>query len=377
MTASMMTDLDAARESLQRWMRGQPAFGPDIELVAVYALTKGQSSDMMELLCRYRGEDALTHFILRREPRGRQLFLKPDIPREYAVLRALELEGSVPVPPMLACETSDAVLGAPFLVMGKVEGFVPLGKPSVHVAGPLLGLDAETRRRLWLSAMKGLVAVHALDWQTVMPFMAEGAAQVTPLRAHVETLTQWYQWAAAGRKFPVTDAALAYLRAECARVENQPSVLLWNDARIGNMIFAQSGELAAVIDWEAAIVGPAAIDLGYWLMMDEFHAEAIGVRRLPGLPDREETIRTYETLSGRTVHDLDYFVVRAAFFTATTLIRQADLAIAAGRYAADSRMAYDNSVTQIIARQLGLLVPPMSPDFIAHRQLQLLDSGSA
>ena len=30
--------------------------------------------------------------------------------------------------------------------------------------------------------------------------------------------------------------------------------------------------VAALLDWEAALVGPRGLDLGYWLMMDRFHA---------------------------------------------------------------------------------------------------------
>lgn len=373
---AMVSDPEQARTRLAAWMARQPAFGPEMELVNAEFQAKGQSSDMVELTCR-RGKGELQQFILRREPRNKQLFFKPDVAREYAVMRALELEGSVPVPPMLACETDESILGAPFLIMGKVAGFVPLGRPSVHVAGPLVGLDTATRQRLWRSAMQGLVAVHAVDWQKTVPFLAPDPAQGTPLRAYVKKLDDWYRWATAGREFPITDRAMEYLLAECSKVEQQPAVLLWNDARIGNMIFAADGELAAVIDWEGALIGPAMLDLGYWLMMDEFHAEAIGVARLPGMPDRAQTVRTYEELSGRRAEGLDYFVVMAALFISTTLIRQADLAVAAGRYAAGSRMGHDNTTTQIIARQLGLPVPELSPDFIAHRQLHLLAGKAA
>jgi aminoglycoside phosphotransferase (APT) family kinase protein len=135
------------------------------------------------------------------------------------------------------------------------------------------------------------------------------------------------------------------------------------------MIFGPDDRVAAVIDWEQPIIGPAGIDLGYWVMMDEFHAEAIGVERLAGWPNEAETVRRYQDLSGRSVANLDYFVVLAAFFIATTLIRQADIAVEQGRLASDTRMGHDNTTTQMIARRLGLPVPELSPDFAAHRRL--------
>ena len=49
-------------------------------------------------------------------------------------------------------------------------------------------------------------------------------------------------------------------------------------------------DLAALAaeDWVPRALN-AGIDLGYWVMMDEFHAEAIGVQRLPGWPSEAET----------------------------------------------------------------------------------------
>ena len=52
---------------------------------------------------------------------------------------------------------------------------------------------------------------------------------------------------------------------------------------------------------------------------------------------------------------------------ATTLIRQADARVARGLAPPDTRMGHDNTVTQMIARRLGLPVPDLSPDYLAHR----------
>ncbi len=30
-------------------------------------------------------------------------------------------------------------------------------------------------------------------------------------------------------------------------------------------------------------------------------------------------------------------------------------------------MGHDNTVTQMLARKLGLAIPPLSPDYVAHR----------
>jgi aminoglycoside phosphotransferase (APT) family kinase protein len=124
-----------------------------------------------------------------------------------------------------------------------------------------------------------------------------------------------------------------------------------------------------VLDWEAALIGPRGLDLGYWLMMDRFHAEAIGVTRSQGWPTEAETIARYAASADMSIPDLDYFIVMGAFFMATTMIRAADMGVASGKFAPGTRFGSDNTATQIIAEQLGLPIPPLSPDFITHRGL--------
>jgi aminoglycoside phosphotransferase (APT) family kinase protein len=133
------------------------------------------------------------------------------------------------------------------------------------------------------------------------------------------------------------------------------------------MIFGTGPRVAAVIDWEVASIGAPEIDLGHWLFFDRFATDAIGVEPLPGWPDRATTIARYEERSGRALHHLDDFEMLEELFIATTLIRQADARVARGLAPADTRMGHDNTVTQMLARRLGLTVPDLSPDYLAHR----------
>lgn len=362
---------------LERWLATNAAFGPEARLVRVEDMAGGQSSDMMRMICRMPGAVADETFIIRREPRARQLFLKPDVVREYRVIEGVGQSGTVPIVPLITVEPDESVLDAPFFVMREIEGFAPMGRPSLHVAGPLKTLTLEARARLWDQAMNALVAIHALDWRTTHPFLIAEYGEGDPLSQYIDKLGQWYQWTTQGRPFPITDQALAYLQRGAAAFADEPSVLLWNDARVGNMMFTEDGTLQAVIDWEGSIVGPRGLDIGYWMMMDAFQAESIGVARVEGWPSEAETLARYEALSGHKITNIDYFIVMAAFFIATTLIRQADLGAAAGRFAANTRMGHDNSTTQIIAARLGLPLPDLSPDFIKHRRLDLLPGFAA
>jgi hypothetical protein len=79
------------------------------------------------------------------------------------------------------------------------------------------------------------------------------------------------------------------------------------------------------------------------------------------------SIAEYERRSGVPMVDLDYFELMDELFMATTVIRQADFRVERGLSDPDTRMGHDNTITQMLARRLGLVVPGVSLDFVAHR----------
>lgn len=302
------------------------------------------------------------------------LFLDGDVIREARVVRSLA-RSPIPVPEVLWQEPDPSVLGQPFYVMHRVAGTVPWGKPSIHRVGWLTTLRPDQRRRVSVAGIEAMAAVHGIDWTRAHRFLA--AAPSPGLEHHLDWLVRWYRWVAADRSFPMTDAGLDAVLARAAHVEGGPPVLLWGDARPGNLMYADDMSLVAVLDWELASVGPAGIDLGYWLFMDAFHTSAQGVDPLEGWPDREETIGCYETAASRRVCDLDYFELLAAMFLAVTLIRQADRKMATGELEPSSRFAHDNLATQMLARYLALPIPELCDDFVRARTSQPPDPTSA
>ena len=324
----------------------------------------GQSNDTVLFNASFAGQ--VNRLVLRRQANGTPIFRDPDVTREARVLQGLSAAG-VQVPDVRWIESDASYLGAPFFIMDRVEGRVPLGKPSIHNAGWLPGLTRADRERLWYSALEVLVSVHQVPWRSTHGFLLNGVPEAATLSSHVTTLADWYGWTTGGRSYPITDAALEYLQQHLAQVETDEPVLLWGDPRVGNMIFNSKNTVAAAIDWETASIGPAGRDLAHWLFFDEFQTQAVAIDRLPGWPDRETTIACYETISGRRLGNLDFFDVMESLFMATTLIRQADRRVALALAPPGNRMGHDNTVTQLLARKLGLAVPPLSPDYVAHR----------
>jgi len=107
---------------------------------------------------------------------------------------------------------------------------------------------------------------------------------------------------------PTPPRALAWLKQHRPDEPNAP-VLLWGDARIGNMIFAPGGTPLAALDWETATFGQAEEDLAWYVFLDRHHREGLEVPQLEGFPPAAETIARYEEL--RPALTREGFVARA------------------------------------------------------------------
>lgn len=384
-----------ARHTLPTWLAARLSAdaGSTVASVQVSEPARagvGQSSETWLFEARWAqgGRRHTADLVLRKQPGYDGIFLRPDAGREFQIIRALEPYPAVPVPRVRWVERDPAVLGAPFFVMDRVPGVVPSGRPSIHVTGWLTTLTAGQRRSAWQSSVDAIAALHEVPWPRSHAFLAgpdagqdagaepaaAGADDPAPagMTAYLRHLAEWYHWAAAGRRFPVTEAALAYALDRAAGATDSPPVLAWVDARPGNIIFDPDLCVpAALIDWEVATLAPPEVDLAHWLIFDEFATSAAGIERLPGYGSAEEILNRYETVSGRRLGDIGYFEIVQCLFMATTLIRQADAHARAGLLPPGTRMGYGNPMTQMLARRLGLPVPELSEDYLLHRSGRL------
>jgi aminoglycoside phosphotransferase (APT) family kinase protein len=200
-----------------------------------------------------------------------------------------------------------------------------------------------------------------------LAFLGDGATGTT-LGARLAHMSEWYRWVTAGRTFPITDAALNHLTSSMP-ADTGPAVLVWGDARMGNLMFADDWSVAAVLDWELASIGPAGIDLGWWLAFEEFATSAHGIEPVTGSPARDDTIARYEQLTGCSVGEPRWFETYALWVLTVTVIRMADIGVANGRLPADNRMGEGNLTAQMLARRLDLPVPDLDPHYAARRGL--------
>ena len=165
---------------------------------------------------------------------------------------------------------------------------------------------------MWWSGLDIVARLHRLDATALqLGFLDQPRWGRLGLEQRLGYYEHYMNWAYPGPK-PTATRALAWLKEHRPGEPNAP-VLLWGDARIGNMIFAPGGTPLAALDWETATFGQAEEDLAWYLFLDRHHSEGLEVPRLEGFPPPGETIARYEELLGRPMQHMGYYEVLSGF----------------------------------------------------------------
>ena len=265
-----------------------------------FALITGGHSNLT-----YRVEDAAGgRYVLRRPPLGAIVATAHDMAREHRIIAALAPTG-VPVPPALGLCADPEINGAPFYVMAWVDGSVLADDASVekHFA-------RGARARIGESTIEVLAALHRVDPDAV------GLGDLGRREDYLaRQLRRWkLQWEQTKtRELPLMDEVHAILEAE--RPAQIGSGIVHGDYRLGNLITAFDGRVAAVLDWELCTLGDPLADLGYlmnnWAGPGEVAPTSRGATGTPtscgGFPDRAWMLERYAQLSGRDASRIDYY----------------------------------------------------------------------
>jgi aminoglycoside phosphotransferase (APT) family kinase protein len=241
-----------------------------------------------------------------------------------------------------------------------LEGRTLRDVPSMHAVGWLTELTTAERARHYECGLTALASIGRIAALPELDFLHR-AESGTSLQQLVASTGDYYEWAAAGRDLGAVTAAMEEVRISTP--DHADAALSWGDARPGNLLFATDGTVAAVLDWEMAELAPAEVDLGWWLVTEEFYSTGLGVELLDGVPDEQQTVRRWEQLIGRPARDVRYYKLLAALRYALVLVRARDINVQRGGLGDDSTMHTNNPMTQTIARLLGLSVPDLSPEF--------------
>jgi len=252
------------------------------------------------LTFRVTGADG-TRFVLRRPPLGHVLATAHDMAREHRIIAAVGTT-DVPVPPALGVCTDTEVNGAPFYVMGYVDGVVLDSVERADLLAP------ELRRPAAEHLIDVLADLHAVDVDAV------GLGDLAKREGYVERQvkrwsTQWEQ--SKTRELPAIDEVARRLRE---RVPVQRGVsIAHGDYRFGNCLTdVQHGRIAAVLDWEVCTLGDPLADVGYlgvsWYDGNEATARANDPTPAGGFPRYADLLDRYALRTGRDLSEIDYYV---------------------------------------------------------------------
>ena len=359
-------DLEKTRGILARWLAEQLPGATDVEIGPISGPAFTGFSNETLLFDASWTLDGTAHtegLVLRVKPTQHTVFLEADFEFQYRVLGLLGDHTNVPVPTMKWFEEDDSYLGAPFFVMGEVDGRAPGDAPPYTVAGWLLEESTtEERRTLVESGLEAMAAVHAVDWRALgLEFLDKPQYGRLGFEQQLRYYEKSFEWAAAGEPAPpVAQAALEWVRAH-APASDPELTICWGDARINNQLFGPDYRVVAVLDWEMVTLADPMMDLGWWLFLDRHFHEGMPASRMEGFPTRDEMVSYYEKASGRAARDLDFYEIFAGLRFAVVMMRLKTLLVEFEIMPPDTDMAVNNAVTRVLADLLGVPAPGPAP----------------
>ena len=359
-------DLEKTRGILADWLAGRVTGASDVEIgpIAGPAFTGFSNETLLfDASWTIDGTRHTEGLVLRVKPTQHTVFMESDFDSQYRVLSALGQHTTVPVPTMKWFEDDDRYLGAPFFVMGKVEGRVPADSPAYTQGGWLMDeCTPAERRTLVESGLEAMVAVHAVDWHALgFDFLDKPQYGQLGFEQQLRYYEASYEWAGGGQPAPpVAAATLEWVRAH-APASDPEITLCWGDARINNQLFGPDHRVVAVLDWEMVTLADPMMDLGWWLFLDRHFHEGMPAPRMEGFPTRDEMVARYEHTSGRTARDLEFYEIFAGLRFAVVMMRLKTLFVEFEILPADTDMAVNSAVTRVLADMLGLPQPGPPP----------------
>jgi len=299
-------DIPVDLAALAAWMNGQGlGLGP---ITSTRVLTGGTQN--LLLLLERDGRA----YVLRRPPKHLRANSNETMRREMRMLAALA-DTAVPHPRLIAPCPQEDVLGAAFYLMEPVDGFnATTGLLPLHAG------SSQIRHRMGLSMVEAIATLGAVDYRAVglTDFGKPDhylERQVARWRGQLDSYAEHAGWPGQAQ-LPGVERIAAWLDAH-RPATFQPGII-HGDYHLANVMFAKdSGELAAIVDWELTTIGDPLIDLG-WLMATwpeegQGTIGTVGITPWDGFPTAAELIEHYRPRTGRDLSHIEWYAVLACY----------------------------------------------------------------
>ena len=308
----LIEDIEGTREKLESWFTERLDHPVALSEVTIPEST-GMSNITLLFDLQWQDDEGQhqQHCVGRLQPdTGKSVFPSYDLGLQYEVMDSVGRHSDIPVPELLGLEMDTSLLGAPFYIMKHIAGRIPTDIPPYNMDGWMLHeTDEGQRETMWNAAIDTLGRFHRLDYRE-LGFERLAHPPKTPLQLQLEYWQDYHDWALDGAEHAICNGALAWLREN--QPQQEPTVLCWGDARLANMIFTESLDgIAAVLDWEMAVLGNPVQDIAWFNYLDATFAEGLGMERLPGLPTYADSLERWQQASGHSADSYDYYTVFA------------------------------------------------------------------
>ncbi len=250
--------------------------------------------------------------VLRRPPFGSKPKSGHDMRREYDVLTAIQGEFPYCPKPLAFCD-DEAIIGAPFYVMERIEGIIVR-----RDFPPELSLSPGDIGGLFERVVDVHVELHSVDYRSV------GLEMFGQAEGYVGR--QVAGWSGRYRRartpdVPDCEDIIAWLEAN-KPPDTGSGCIVHNDFRLDNLVLDphEPRRIIGVLDWEMATIGDPLMDLGaslaYWVERNDPPAMQ-AMRMMPtnadGAPSRAEVIARYADKSGIEVGDFRFYYCYGLF----------------------------------------------------------------
>ena len=302
-------DLDELASALAGWMAAKMPEARDLSVVNLdYPRGAGQSHETILFDAEWTegGQPRSQGCVVRIKPSRFTVFPDNLFDEQYQVMKVLSDGGLVKVARPLWFEVDPGVIGAPFFVMEKLKGRVPVSIPPYAKSGWVSEATPEQHRRMWEGAVRQLAAIQLVPVDTER--FLEGPAHAREgLAQEWDKYCRFVDWLEEVEPQVILRAALDRLKGLWPA--NQPEGMVWGDARIGNMMFGDDYEVLAVMDWEQPSLGGALHDLAWFVVLsDTMHGpESQMGAHLPGMGTRAETVALWQEVCGKSAADLEWY----------------------------------------------------------------------
>lgn len=344
-----LQDSEGTRRKLESWLSTQRGF-----TVRIPELTIPESTGMSNVTLLFDIEWQIGEQTHREACVGRlqpevaePIFPAYDLSLQYEVMASVARNSDIPVPELRGLELDTSVLGVQFYIMKYTPGRIPTDMPPYNLDGWMVHETNEAQRSaMWRAAVDTMSRFHRLDYRQ-LGFERLAVPGKTPLQNQLDYWQDYLDWAMGGSGHAIGQAALDWLQAN--QPGDEPTVLCWGDSRMANTIFTESLDgVAALLDWEMAVLGNPVQDLAWFNHLDATFAEGLDLPRLAGLPTYEATISQWEQTSGFSARDYDYYRVFAGMRFALIMSRIM-------RSAGQDQEVQGNFACQLLQKQLDQL----------------------